>query len=134
MTKNRSRFFWHGPLALVCCVVVSGCTRTSDGSLELARPISVPGITHRPAGVAPLYAGPVYSDPPLVQQLSPQTVPVVAEAGPSRPPARARRTLPAVKMWKPTVVKAPFAPGTAPKSLKCRNEKSSTGRVRVVCD
>jgi hypothetical protein len=107
--------------------LTSGCTRTSDGSVVLARPMAMPSFgLNAPART--------YEPPPVVQQLQPSDAPVVAQVAPVRPARPARRVVPEVKMWKPAMVKAPFVPSESSKQLACRNETSAGGRVRVVCE
>lgn len=107
--------------------LASGCTRTSDGSVVLARPMAIPSFGLR----APART---YEPPPVVQQLQPSDAPVMAQAAPVRPARPARRVVPEVKMWKPAMVKAPFLPSESSKQLACRNETAAGGRVRVVCE
>ena len=135
--KRRSRYvggmsklIWLPIAAAACCGITAGCTRTSDGSVVLARPMSLP----RALGGTP---APSYA-PPSFQQLPAPAGPAPVASGPSfvspaSRPAPARAAQSGVKIWKPAVVKAPFGRADPSRPVACRNETSAGGRIRVVC-
>jgi hypothetical protein len=103
----------------------AGCTRTSDGSVVLARPSRLTSFARpQPA--------PVYSPAPAVALAAPPAAPE-----PERRIARPVRwagAAGAIPTWKVQVVKPPFEQTAPDDPLSCRNETSPVGRVRVVCD
>lgn len=127
---GMSKLIWLPIAAAACCGVTTGCTRTSDGSVVLARQMSLP----RALGGTP---APSYTTPSL-QQLPPPAgpAPVASEpsfASPAPPQAPARSRQAGVKVWKPAVVRAPFARPDPSRPVACRNETTVSGRIRVVC-
>ena len=126
---GMSKLIWLSIAAAACCGVTAGCTRTSDGSVVLARPMSLPGLGETPT---PSYAS------PSPQQLPDPAEPAPVASGPSfaspaSPPAPARSRQAGVKVWKPAVVRAPFARADPSRPVACRNETTTSGRIRVVC-
>lgn len=103
--------------------VTGGCTRTSDGSYVMRKPVMLSRVfrprDHRVA-IASLNAGPaVYS----VQQSAPPPV-----------SPNARRRVPRVSMPSMSLVKnPPFKRADPDKPLSCYNETTTSGRIRVVC-
>jgi hypothetical protein len=114
-----------------CCglTIVGGCTRTSDGSVVLARPlISMPFLRPGLGSATP-------SEP--VGEFSatefPPPQPSLPETKPVPPPEKAAaRVVPDIQLFKPSI-KPPFARSDPSRLPSCRNEPSPTGRIRVVC-
>ncbi|MEO9336029.1 hypothetical protein ABFT80_01155 [Mesorhizobium sp. SB112] len=108
--------------ALFSCITVSGCTKTSDGSIVMQQP-QLPSLMKRREA-----SGPAYN---AAQATFPTTPPSPTVAAPRRQP----RTVPAVRVMRPAV-SAPFRNDNdeEARKLACHNEVSSTGRIRVVCD
>lgn len=113
-------------LALLCgsLVVPAGCTRTSDGSVVMAQPVTLslnaPFISRRDdRGRAPDRSAQVF--PP--------------QAAPPPRTAPRKRVVPRVAAWKPGGVAAPFVSGSqSAKPLACHDETGANGRVKVVCE
>jgi hypothetical protein len=126
---------------LACCAVLatSGCTRTSDGSielnrLELAQPripnlfrLRLPG--RRASQPAPVQtaAAQFPRKPPAPQQMA-RTQPAPAKARPR--PRRVTATVPP----QPAASTNPATKAEPSKPLVCRNDSQAAGRIRVVCD
>lgn len=111
------------PIAVACCglPMLAACTRTSDGSIVVARPIGVPGFM-RPAFTAEPVPPPAH--PVAGQFPQPPAQPLVRR---SRPPAT---RVPVVA----AAVKPPFQRSDPQRPLTCRNAFTTSGRVRMVCN
>lgn len=120
-----ARLACTGAAALALAGGVSACSRTPDGSYVLSRPL-LPSMLRRPAPPPP----PSF-DVPVVEQL-PAEPPPTLQAEPR--PVQAKRSVPQVEMWKPSLIRPPFTPSETAHPLDCRNETSPTGRIRVVCE
>lgn len=103
--------------------LVSGCTRTSDGSVVLARQFT--------PGAAP---SPSYASAAMQQQEQAASAEPAMEA-PARPAARrpSSASVGKVQAWKPAVVRPPFTRSDPENPITCNNATSAGGRVRVVC-
>lgn len=130
---GMSRLMWLPLVAIACNGLTAGCTRTSDGSVVLARPASLARVFQRESP-QPSY-GPAFrqlpSGPPPVAPAPPPQV--AASAPPPGAAARTQRRGVNVQGWRPAV-KPPFARADPSRPLSCRNETSAGGRVRVVCN
>lgn len=110
------------PIAVVLCCglpLLAACTRTSDGSVVVARP--VPGFL-RPALAAQPVAPPAH---PVATQFPPEPT----------PPVSGRRARPS-GVSVPVLaagVKPPFERTDPQRPLSCRNESTPSGRIRMVC-
>ena len=87
----------------------------------LAKPLTLPGFAAAPH---PTYAAPV------PQEIPP--APVERKSRPAVASASVSNSGTAVQGWKPKV-KPPFVRSDPSHPLSCRNEKSATGRIRMVC-
>ncbi|MGB3388168.1 MAG: hypothetical protein WBA88_09335 [Pseudaminobacter sp.] len=105
-----------------CCGLLgaAGCTKTSDGSIEFQRQSMMPGLFGIRPKQAESPAQAVFPQPP-----EPPAEPVVVRR---RPPAV--RT---VRKATPPPAAVSQAQPVPTKSLICRNETSTGGRVKVVC-
>jgi hypothetical protein len=126
-------------VVLACCslAVVSACTRTSDGSielnrLELAQPrmpnlfkLRLPGSQAPQPAPVQIAAAQFPSRPPAPQQIS-RTEPAPAKARP-----RPRRATAAPQ---PAVSSKPATSAEPKKPLVCRNDTQAAGRIRIVCE
>ena len=115
-------------LALLCgsLVMSTGCTRTSDGSVVMAQPVTLslnaPFLGRRDdRGRTPDRYVQAFPPPP---QAAPQP----------RRTAPRKRVVPRVAAWKPSGVAAPFVGSQSAKPLACHDEAGANGRVRVVCE
>lgn len=124
---RMSKLFWLPVVAIACGGLSSGCTRTSDGSVVLARPVSLPRVLGPATQPQPSYANPSF------QQLPPDPEPALASAAPPPVVTRPRRTGTSVQAWRPAVVKTPFERTDPSRPISCQNATSAGGRVRVVC-
>lgn len=106
--------------AIFSCITLTGCTKTSDGSIVMQQPKLPPLMKRREAN------GPAYN---VATANFPTTPPAPAAAAPRSQP----RVVPAMRIMRPAV-STPFRSDEDARKLACRNEVSSTGRVRVVCD
>jgi hypothetical protein len=99
----------------------TGCTRTSDGSIVMRKPTLLGRVLNfRNDDHA---SGPTTLGPPVYTQMS--------SVAPTRP---AKRRLAPVAVPSMNLSKnAPFKRADPNKPLACHNEKSASGRIRVVC-
>lgn len=107
----------------------TGCTRTSDGSVVMKTPPSMPKLfASRPEQ-------PALDQTVMLTQLPPPET-AAAPATAAAPVSRRAHThaMPSVSGWKMQTVKAPFERSDPEKPLNCRNETSPQGRVKVVCE
>ncbi len=110
-------------IAAACCGLASGCARTSDGSVVLAKPLAMPGFAGRTQ--EPVYeAVPSQLLPPPPVERTPRPVHASASANSNAGSG--------VQGWKPSV-KPPFVRSDPSRPLSCRNETSTTGRIKMVC-
>lgn len=101
----------------------TGCTRTSDGSVVMKTPPTMPKLfASRPEQ-------PVVDQTVMLTQLPPPSPAPVAT-----PASRKAHAMPSVSGWKMQTVKAPFERSDPEKPLNCRNDTSPQGRVKVVCE
>jgi hypothetical protein len=110
-------------LGLAVLAATAGCTRTSDGSLEMKRPsLSFGRLLSFGKDDDAAVVVPSKTLPPITSQ------PVPARLSANRAkPAAPKVSVPALKIAK----NPPFKP--AGKALTCRNTTTPTGRVKVVC-
>jgi len=108
-------------LGMALLVGASACTRTSDGSIVMRKPTFLGFGGNDPAPRSQLDVGPpVYAE----------VAPVPARPAYRRPaPQQAKVTIPSMSIAR----NPPFKRANPDKPLSCRNEKTSTGRIRVVC-
>ncbi|QPC86333.1 hypothetical protein GA830_05955 [Mesorhizobium sp. NBSH29] len=110
-------------LILIATSLVSGfttgCTRTSDGSVVMAKQVKLPRMLRREP------AGPSFSESAFPRAPEPAVVSAAAPA-----PAPTRRMV-SVNAWKPTV-KAPFHRANPNRPMNCSNETIG-GRIKTVC-
>lgn len=119
---------------------LSGCTRTSDGSVQL-QPMALPamptlkfgewpGFRRKPSTLATATQFPSAPQTQAVAVVQPQ--PVATTRRPARPAARSKARLKVPRI----AVATPFkpAPTDDTKPLACRNETQPGGRIKVVCD
>jgi hypothetical protein len=125
--------------ALLACfgfASVSGCTKTSDGSIEFGAPkLAAPTMPSFkpiwPFGRADQETKVAVFPPPVEQQARVRKPPA---------PAKARRPAPqvvkaSVRKPKPVPSKQPAAAQTeAEKRIACKNAVEVDGRVKVVCE
>lgn len=111
-------------LAVACLgALTTGCTRTSDGSIEFHRPVyETPGWFKRRASTAPAEAAVFPAPPPAPQPVVAARSQPVRKAQP-----RPRRTAVQKPVAQPPVSADPPAPVT------CRNVTQAGGRVKYVC-
>jgi hypothetical protein len=126
---------------LACCAVLatSGCTRTSDGSIELNRlELAQPKIPNllklrlpgwRASQPAPMQSAAAQfpRKPPAPQQVA-RTKPAPAQTRPR--PRRVTATVPP----QPAANTSPATKAEPSKPLVCRNDSEAAGRIRVVCE
>jgi hypothetical protein len=123
-------------LVAALALPAGGCTRTSDGSIELTRPtlprLSLPRLgfgsrRHQPAAFPAPPAPPVEAE---VAAASPQ--PDQVRPSKRKPKPRLQRVAQAEKR---RVVQADgSAPDLNRKGLYCHNETGESGRIKVVCE
>lgn len=101
----------------------AACTRTSDGSVVMSRPLHMPAMPgfmrrdrHADAGAS-----------------------VAAVSFPQAPQPHVERprrvaAAPKLRAWQVRTVRTPFASGRTAQPLKCHNAPSDGGRVKVVCE
>ena len=109
-------------LGMVVLVAAGGCTRTSDGSIEMATP-SFSGLfdfgDEKPAVIVPSRT-----------LTRPVTQPVPTRLAASRP----RQKAPEVSIPTMSIAKnPPFKPTDPARQLSCRNSRTATGRIQFVC-
>jgi hypothetical protein len=107
-------------LSMAMLVGAGGCTRTSDGSIEMMRP-SLTGLfdDDEPAVIVPSRT-----------LTRPVTQPVPTRLAGTRP-----RLIPP-KVSVPTMKIAnnpPLQPADPAKPLSCKNSRTATGRIQVIC-
>ena len=108
-------------LGMTALVAVAGCTRTSDGSIVMAQP-SFGGSILSFGGNEEVRVVPSQTIRPPAVQPKPTSV------------RRAEPRVPKVTIPSMSIAKNPPFKGIQPdKPLSCRNETTSTGRIRVVC-
>jgi hypothetical protein len=109
-------------LALAVLVGAAGCTRTSDGSIELKTPSFGRLLSfddqEEQARIVPSRT--------LAQ---PAVEPVPAGKPARSGPRRATIAVPTMSIGED----APFRRADPARPMTCRNEKTSTGRIRYVC-
>jgi hypothetical protein len=110
-------------VGIAVLIGAAGCTRTSDGSYVLRRPAMFSRLMHSRD-----------REPALQNQVQvnePRTYPpAYARPAVSRTaPRQAKVTAPSLSI----IRNAPFRRPDPSKPLSCRNETSSSGRIRVVC-
>lgn len=107
--------------AFVCCGLLasSGCTRTSDGSIEFQRLSGLPDLF----GSRPPVSGPLTPFPPV----PPAPAPIAA--------AQKRPAKKAAPRPRKAAAAQPAPPVTAdpPKPISCTTVAQTGGRVKVVC-
>lgn len=115
-------------LGITMLIATGGCTRTSDGSYVMRRPAMLNHVIGEQQPVAELQpvSPPVYAEvaPPPVSSPPPQPV--------SSPPPQSKMptvTVPAMSLTS----NPPFRRADPDKPLSCKNETTSTGRIRFVC-
>ena len=110
-------------LGMAVLAAAAGCTRTSDGSLEMKRPtLSFGNLLGSGSDDDAAVVVPSRTLPPITSQ------PVPARLSANR----AKPAVPKVSVPALTIAKnPPFKP--AGKALTCRNTTSPAGRVKVVC-
>jgi hypothetical protein len=111
-------------VGIAVLIGAAGCTRTSDGSVVLRRPTVFSRLMKfRDPDPVPQYQ---------VQVNEPRSYPPAyapPAAARARPQRQAKVTAPSLSIVK----NAPFKRIDPSKPLSCRNETSSSGRIRVVC-
>jgi hypothetical protein len=110
-------------VGIAVLIGAAGCTRTSDGSYVLRRPALFSRPTHSPD-----------RDPALqyqVQANEPRSYPPahVRPAVARSAPRQAKVTAPSLGL----IRNVPFKRPDPSKPISCRNEATSSGRIRVVC-
>ncbi|EHK58117.1 hypothetical protein MAXJ12_06335 [Mesorhizobium alhagi CCNWXJ12-2] len=124
-------------LACGAVLATSGCTRTSDGSIELNRlELAQPRIPNLFKLRLP---GQRASQPAPVQTAAaqfPRKPPAPQQMARIRPaPAKARpRRVTATVSPKPAASTNPANKAEPSKPLVCRNDSQAAGRIRVVCE
>jgi hypothetical protein len=111
---------------LVACAAgaAGGCTRTSDGSVVMTYSPSLPHFLYRDR--------PEETVSPRERMASLDHFP----AAPGGDKALRRRKPPPQKLraWKVRTIETPFNSSASDRALRCHNESSPDGRIRVVCD
>lgn len=110
-------------LGVAMLAATAGCTRTSDGSLEMRRPslgrLFGSAREEEPAVTVPSRTLPSATSQPLPARLSAD---------------RPRSAVPNVSLPSLAIAKnPPFKPSPSGKPLSCVNSKTPDGRIKVVC-
>ena len=107
-------------LGMAVLIGAAGCTRTSDGSYVMRKPVALT----RFLGLGKSNPAPVHT----AQVNEPRYFPPQRTAAP--PPARrVNFTAPSLSIAK----NPPFKRPKSGKPISCRNETGRSGRIRVVC-
>lgn len=138
MTGNRPSPQWSAGRASIaaalCCglALSGGCTRTSDGTIVPARPLTLQSYSLAP--VTNWWRRPVPQ--PQVQQV--EQFPDAPADPVARPRNRSGKSVSRMKPRVPrfsVITKPLFKPAAEEpaKPITCRNVQSASGKVRVVC-
>jgi hypothetical protein len=107
-------------LGMAVLIGVAGCTRTSDGSYVMRKPVALTRLL----GFGRNNPAPAYT----AQVNEPRFFPPSRSAPP--PAHRVNFTAPSLSIVK----NPPFRRPKSDKPISCRNETSRSGRIRVVCE
>lgn len=115
----------HLTAILVACAAgaAGGCTRTSDGSVVMTYSPSLPHFLYRDR--------PEEAISPRERMASLDHFPATPGGDKARHP---RATPQKLRAWKVQTIETPFNSSGSERALRCHNESSPDGRIRVVCD
>lgn len=113
-------------MVMLCCglFVITGCTRTSDGSVEFSAPSLRPGLLRRDASK-------VQANPIIPAPFPPEPAPPAEPVSVVRQQATRR---PAQSKPRETARPAPKTVERTEKPLLCGQRPQPGGRVKVVCE